>query len=152
MIITKTPLRISFAGGGSDYISKSKIYGEVISVTINKYIYVMVNKKHDNKSNTHSKKNHDNWTNNDEYYVEKNGKEYDVKVVKILEFGAVVEFRPGKEVLLHISEIAWERVEKVEKYLNIGDITKVKYMGIDSRTRKQKVSRKILLERPKKKD
>ena len=38
----------------------------------------MVNKKHDNKSNTHSKKNHDNWTNNDEYYVEKNGKEYDV--------------------------------------------------------------------------
>ena len=79
------------------------------------------------------------------------GKEYDVKVVKILEFGAVVEFRPGKEVLLHISEIAWERVEKVEKYLNIGDITKVKYMGIDSRTRKQKVSRKILLERPKKK-
>ena len=80
------------------------------------------------------------------------GKEYDVKVVKILEFGAVVEFRPGKEVLLHISEIAWERVEKVEKYLNIGDITKVKYMGIDSRTRKQKVSRKILLDRPKKKD
>ena len=80
------------------------------------------------------------------------GKEYNVKVVKILEFGAVVEFRPGKEVLLHISEIAWERVEKVEKYLNIGDITKVKYMGIDSRTRKQKVSRKILLERPKKKD
>jgi len=80
------------------------------------------------------------------------GKEYDVKVVKVLEFGAVVEFRPGKEVLLHISEIAWERVEKVEKYLNIGDITKVKYMGIDSRTRKQKVSRKVLLERPKKKE
>ena len=80
------------------------------------------------------------------------GKEYDVKVVKILEFGAVVEFRPGKEVLLHISEIAWERVEKVEKYLNIGDITRVKYLGIDSRTKKQKVSRKILLERPKKKE
>ena len=50
------------------------------------------------------------------------------------------------------SEIAWERVEKVEKYLNLGDITRVKYMGIDSRTRKQKVSRKILLERPKKKE
>ena len=80
------------------------------------------------------------------------GKEYDVKVVKILEFGAVVEFRPGKEVLLHVSEIAWERVEKVEKYLNLGDITRVKYMGIDSRTKKQKVSRKILLERPKKKE
>ena len=80
------------------------------------------------------------------------GKEYDVKVVKILEFGAVVEFRPGKEVLLHVSEIAWERVEKVEKYLNIGDVTRVKYLGIDSRTKKQKVSRKILLERPKKKE
>ena len=80
------------------------------------------------------------------------GKEYDVKVIKILEFGAVVEFRPGKEVLLHVSEIAWERVEKVEKYLNLGDITRVKYMGIDSRTKKQKVSRKILLERPKKKE
>ena len=75
-----------------------------------------------------------------------------VKVIKILEFGAVVEFRPGKEVLLHVSEIAWERVEKVEKYLNLGDITRVKYMGIDSRTKKQKVSRKILLERPKKKE
>ena len=42
------------------------------------------------------------------------GETYNVKVVKILDFGAVVEFRPGKEVLLHISEIAWERVEKVE--------------------------------------
>ena len=81
-----------------------------------------------------------------------NGKEYDVKVIKILEFGAVVEFRPGKEVLLHISEIAWERVENVEKYLKIGDIVRVKYMGIDPRTKKQKVSRKILLERPKKKE
>ena len=79
-----------------------------------------------------------------------NGKEYDVKVIKILEFGAVVEFRPGKEVLLHISEIAWERVENVEKHLNLGDIVRVKYMGIDPRTKKQKVSRKILLERPKK--
>ena len=81
-----------------------------------------------------------------------NGKEYDVKVIKILEFGAVVEFRPGKEVLLHISEIAWERVENVEKHLNLGDIVRVKYMGIDPRTKKQKVSRKILLERPKKKE
>ena len=67
-------------------------------------------------------------------------------------FGAVVEFRPGKEVLLHISEIAWERVENVEKHLNLGDIVRVKYMGIDPRTKKQKVSRKILLERPKKKE
>ena len=49
MILTKTPFRISFAGGGSDYIAKNNLYGQVISATIDKYIYVMVNKKHDNK-------------------------------------------------------------------------------------------------------
>ena len=54
------------------------------------------------------------------------GETYNVKVVKILDFGAVVEFRPGKEVLLHVSEIAWERVEKVEEYLKIGDLIDVK--------------------------
>ena len=72
---------------------------------------------------------------------------YKVTVVKILDFGAVVEFVPGKEVLLHVSEIAWERVEKVTEYLNLGDQIEVKYLGIDKRTRKQKVSRKVLLER-----
>ena len=80
------------------------------------------------------------------------GETYNVKVVKILDFGAVVEFRPGKEVLLHISEIAWERVEKVEEYLKIGDLVDVKYVGFDPRTKKQKVSRRLLLERPPKKD
>ena len=49
MILTKTPFRISFAGGGSDYITNSNLYGRVISATIDKYIYVMVNKKHDGK-------------------------------------------------------------------------------------------------------
>tara|TARA_B100001778_G_scaffold69615_1_gene55148 strand:- start:465 stop:1061 length:597 start_codon:yes stop_codon:yes gene_type:complete len=80
----------------------------------------------------------------------KAGETYNVKVVKILDFGAVVEFRPGKEVLLHISEIAWERVEKVEDYLKIGDSFDVKYVGFDPRTKKQKVSRRMLIERPKK--
>ncbi len=80
------------------------------------------------------------------------GETYNVKVVKILDFGAVVEFRPGKEVLLHVSEIAWERVEKVEEYLKIGDLIDVKYVGFDPRTKKQKVSRRLLLERPPKKD
>ena len=80
------------------------------------------------------------------------GETYNVKVVKILDFGAVVEFRPSKEVLLHISEIAWERVEKVEDYLKIGDFVDVKYVGFDPRTKKQKVSRRLLLERPPKKD
>ena len=80
------------------------------------------------------------------------GETYNVKVVKILDFGAVVEFRPGKEVLLHISEIAWERVEKVEDYLRLGDFVDVKYVGFDPKTKKQKVSRRLLLERPPKKD
>ena len=79
------------------------------------------------------------------------GRTYNVKVIKILDFGAVVEFRPGKEVLLHVSEIDWKRVEKVGDYLKIGDKIDVKYMGIDPRTRKQKVSRKVLIEKPEKK-
>ena len=57
-----------------------------------------------------------------------------------------------KRQLLHISEIAWERVEKVEEYLKIGDFVDVKYVGFDPRTKKQKVSRRLLLERPPKKD
>ena len=72
---------------------------------------------------------------------------YKVNVVKILDFGAVVEFVPGKEALLHVSEIAWERVNKVTDYINLGDQIEVKYLGIDKRTRKQKISRKVLLEK-----
>ena len=76
-----------------------------------------------------------------------NGDTYNVKVLKILDFGAVIEFVPGKEALLHVSEIAWERVEKVTDYLNIGDKIEVKYLGIDPRTRKPKISRKVLLKK-----
>ena len=72
---------------------------------------------------------------------------YKVNVVRILDFGAVVEFVPGKEALLHVSEIAWERVDKVTDYINLGDQIEVKYLGIDKRTRKQKISRKVLLEK-----
>ncbi len=79
------------------------------------------------------------------------GDTYTVKVIKILDFGAVVEFRPGKEVLLHVSEIAWERTENVSDVLSIGDSLEVKYFGIDPKTRKQKVSRKALLPRPERK-
>ena len=64
---------------------------------------------------------------------------YKVNVVKILDFGAVVEFVPGKEALLHVSEIAWERDDKVTDYINLGDQIEVKYLGIDKRTRKQKI-------------
>jgi polyribonucleotide nucleotidyltransferase len=78
------------------------------------------------------------------------GNTYEVKVIKILDFGAVVEYTeaPGNEVLLHVSELAWERTENVTDVVKLGDIIEVKYFGIDSRTRKEKVSRKALLPRP----
>ncbi len=78
------------------------------------------------------------------------GESYDVKVIKMLDFGAVVEFlvAPGNEVLLHVSELAWERTENVSDVVNMGDVFKVKYFGIDPKTRKQKVSRKALLPKP----
>ncbi len=80
------------------------------------------------------------------------GETYTVTVAKLLDFGAVVEFFPGKDVLLHISEIAWERIEQVSDVLKVGDTLDVKYFGIDPKTRKQKVSRKALLERPPRKE
>ena len=82
----------------------------------------------------------------------KQGEIYDVKVIKILDFGAVVEFVPGNEVLLHISEISWDRIDNVTDEINLGDEFQVKYFGIDPKTRKPKVSRKVLLPRPDRKN
>ncbi|SED14258.1 polyribonucleotide nucleotidyltransferase [Tenacibaculum sp. MAR_2009_124] len=78
------------------------------------------------------------------------GSVYEVKVVKTLDFGAVVEYleAPGNEVLLHISELAWERTNNVTDVVNLGDVIDVKYFGVDPKTRKEKVSRKALLPRP----
>ncbi len=78
------------------------------------------------------------------------GEAYEVKVIKMLDFGAVVEYTaaPGNEVLLHVSELAWERTENVTDVVNMGDVFMVKYLGIDPKTRKEKVSRKALLPRP----
>ena len=82
------------------------------------------------------------------------GNKYEVKVIKILDFGAVVEYTqaPGNEVLLHVSELAWERTENVTDVVKMGDVLEVKYFGIDSRTRKEKVSRKALFPKPERKD
>ena len=80
------------------------------------------------------------------------GKIYNVEVIKILDFGAVVEFVPGNEVLLHISEISWKRIDKVTDEVNLGDKFDVKYFGIDPKTKKQKVSRKVLLPKPDRKN
>jgi polyribonucleotide nucleotidyltransferase len=78
------------------------------------------------------------------------GSAYEVKVIKMLDFGAVVEYTeaPGNEVLLHVSELAWERTENVSDVVNMGDVFDVKYFGLDPRTRKEKVSRKALLPKP----
>ncbi len=75
---------------------------------------------------------------------------YKVKVIKMLDFGAVVEYldAPGNETLLHVSELAWERTENVTDVVNMGDEFEVKYLGTDPRTRKEKVSRKALLPKP----
>jgi len=78
------------------------------------------------------------------------GEAYEVKVIKMLDFGAVVEYQaaPGNEVLLHVSELAWERTENVSDVVKMGDVFQVKYLGMDPKTRKEKVSRKALLPRP----
>jgi polyribonucleotide nucleotidyltransferase len=78
------------------------------------------------------------------------GSVYEVKVIKILDFGAVVEYQeaPGNEVLLHISELDWKKTDKVTDVLNMGDVLDIKYFGVDPRTRKDKVSRKALIEKP----
>jgi len=78
------------------------------------------------------------------------GSVYEVKVIKMLDFGAVVEYTeaPGNEVLLHVSELAWERTNNVSDVVKLGDILDVKYFGLDPRTRKEKVSRKAILPKP----
>ena len=76
------------------------------------------------------------------------GTVYHGKIVSILEFGAFVEILPGKEGLLHISEIDWNKTEKVEDVLNIGDEVDVKLLEIDSKTGKMRLSRKALIEKP----
>lgn len=74
------------------------------------------------------------------------GKVYKATVKSIVEFGAFCEFLPQKDGLLHVSEIAWERVNKVSDYLKEGDVIEVKLIGIEKG--KFKLSRKALMERP----
>ncbi len=75
------------------------------------------------------------------------GKIYEGPVVKMLDFGALINVLPGKDGLLHISQIAHERVEKVSDYLSEGQIVKVKALETDDKGR-IKLSMKALLERP----
>ena len=75
------------------------------------------------------------------------GKVYEGAVTKILDFGALINLLPGKDGLLHISQIAHERVEKVTDYLSEGQIVKVKVLETDEKGR-VKLSMKALLDRP----
>ena len=76
------------------------------------------------------------------------GKVYKGTVKSILDFGAFIEILPGKEGLLHISEIDWGKTEKVEDVLSLGDEVEVKLLEIDTKTNKMRLSRKALIDKP----
>ena len=77
------------------------------------------------------------------------GTEYTGKITKIMDFGAFVEILPGKEGLLHISEISWERIETMDKApLSEGQEVTVKLLAVDERSGKLKLSMKVLTEKP----
>jgi polyribonucleotide nucleotidyltransferase len=78
------------------------------------------------------------------------GEVYDGKVKSIMPFGAFVEFMPGKDGLLHISEIKWERLETMEGVLEVGEEIKVKLVEVDKKTGKFRLSRKVLIPKPSK--
>jgi polyribonucleotide nucleotidyltransferase len=80
------------------------------------------------------------------------GEVYEGKVKSIMPFGAFVEFMPGKDGLLHISEIKWERLETMEGILEVGEEVKVKLIEIDKKTGKFRLSRKALLPKPERKE
>jgi polyribonucleotide nucleotidyltransferase len=76
------------------------------------------------------------------------GSVYESKVKSVMPYGAFVEFLPGKQGLLHISEVSWKRLETMEGVLKDGDMVKVKLIGIDHKTGKFKLSRKVLMPKP----
>ena len=76
------------------------------------------------------------------------GQVYDAKVVSIVDFGAFLEFLPGKEGLMHISEYDWKRTDTLEGLLEEGDVIQVKIIAVDEKNGKLKLSRKALLPKP----
>ncbi|WP_346862874.1 polyribonucleotide nucleotidyltransferase [uncultured Draconibacterium sp.] len=76
------------------------------------------------------------------------GEIYKGKVKSVVSFGAFIEIIPGKEGLLHISEMDWKRIEAAEDFTKEGDILEVKLIGVDEKTGKLKLSRKVLLPKP----
>ncbi len=80
------------------------------------------------------------------------GEVYDGRVKSVMPYGAFVEFMPGKEGLLHISEVSWSRLENLDGVLAEGDMVKVKLLEVDKKTGKFKLSRKVLMPKPEKKE
>lgn len=78
------------------------------------------------------------------------GETYEGKVKAIKDFGCFVEILPGTDGLIHISEFSWEKVAKMEDVVKEGDVLKFKVVGKDPKTKKWKLSRKVLLPRPEK--
>ncbi len=76
------------------------------------------------------------------------GAVYQGKVKTIMPFGAFVEFMPGKDGLLHISEIKWERLETMDGVMEVGEEVQVKLVDVDKKTGKYRLSRKVLLAKP----
>ena len=76
------------------------------------------------------------------------GEVYEGKIKTITDFGAFVEFLPGTDGLLHVTEIAYRRIENVEDVLKVGDTIKVKLIEIDEKTGKYRLSHKVLLPKP----
>ena len=77
------------------------------------------------------------------------GEVYDGTVRSVMPYGAFVEFMPGRDGLLHISEMDWKRLETVEEAgIKEGDKLKVKLLDIDEKTGKFKLSRRVLMEKP----
>ncbi|MFZ9388733.1 MAG: polyribonucleotide nucleotidyltransferase [Chitinophagaceae bacterium] len=79
------------------------------------------------------------------------GDTYEATVKSIMPFGAFVEFLPGKQGLVHISEISWKRLETLEGIVKEGDVMKVKLIGTDPKSGKFKLSRKVLIPKPEQK-
>jgi len=80
------------------------------------------------------------------------GEIYSGKVKSIMPFGAFVEFLPGKDGLLHISEVKWERLETMDGVLEVGEEIQVKLVEVDKKTGKYRLSRKVLLPKPENKN
>ncbi len=76
------------------------------------------------------------------------GEVYEATVKSIMPYGAFVEFMPGKQGLLHISEVSHERLENMDGILKENEVIKVKLLGVDNKTGKFKLSRKVLLDKP----